>query len=162
MQRRRPGFAHSTAACAVAIAAALSLGGPALAQDAESATDAYSKKVDADVALYLQKRPVRRSPLFDSVSSLLAMLGEINAMAIDQCQSLPDFPDWRDALPGLRENTVIALHASFTKGMRTYMAATLPGETVVRQSLCLEDERRAAAMMGDLAAMDAALRKQGY
>jgi hypothetical protein len=162
MHHRRPRFAHLTAACAAAIAAALSLGGPALAQDAQSATDAYSKKVDADVALYLQKHPVRRSPLFDAVSSLLATLGETNAMAIDQCKFMPDFPDWRDALPGLRENTIIALHASFTKGMRTYMAATPPDEAVARQALCLEDERRAAAMMDDLAAMDAPLRKQGY
>ncbi|MGD1016658.1 MAG: hypothetical protein ABR863_09515 [Roseiarcus sp.] len=162
MQRRRPGFADLTAAGAAAIAMALSLGGPALPQDAQSEVDAFHKKVDADVALYLQKRPVRPSPVFDAVSLLLETLGEVHAMAIDACEDQPDIPEWQGALPGLHENTIIALGASFTKGLKKQIAATPAQDTIVDPSLCLEDERRIAAMMGDLAAMDAALHKQGY
>ncbi|MGD0763746.1 MAG: hypothetical protein ABR929_11295 [Roseiarcus sp.] len=162
MQRRRPDRADLTIASAVVIAAMLSLNGPALPQDAQSEVDAYHKKVDADVALYLQKHPVRPSPLFDAVSSLLETLGEVHAMAIDACEDEPDIPEWQGAVPGLHENTIIALGASFTKGLKKQIAAAPAQDTIVDQSLCLEDERRIAAMMGDLAAMDAPLRKQGY
>ena len=162
MQGRRPGRADLAIASAVVVAAMLTLNGAALPQDAQSEVDAFHKKVDADVALYLQKHPVRPSQLFDAVSSLLGTLGEVHAMAIDACEDQPDIPEWQGAVPGLHENTIIALGASFTRGLKRRIAATPAQDTIVDPSLCLADERRIAAMMGDLAAMDASLRKQGY
>jgi hypothetical protein len=162
MQRRRPGRADLTVASAVVIVATLSLSEPALPQDAQSEVDAYRKKVDAEVELYLQKHPVRPSLLFDSVSSLLGTLGELQVMALGACEYEPATPEWRDAVPGLHENTIIALGESFTKGEKKQIAAAPAQDTIVDQSLCAEQEWRSAAILRDLKALGPALRKQGY
>ncbi len=162
MQHRRPGRADLTVASAVVIAAMLSLSGPALPQGGQSDIDAYVKNVDAEVELYLQKHPVRPSLLFDSVSSLVGTLGEVHVIAIDQCEFSPVSRVWQDAVPGLRENTIVALNASFTKGMRKYSAATPANQTVVDRSLCAEQKRHYAAILRELKALGPALRKQGY
>ncbi|MGD0564394.1 MAG: hypothetical protein ABSA66_15060 [Roseiarcus sp.] len=160
MQRRRPGRAGLTVA--FAIAATLTLAGPALPQDPQSEVDAYAKNVDAEAEHYLQKHPVRPSSLFDSVSSLVGTLGEVHAMAIDECESAPVSRDWQDAVPRLHENTIVALNASFTKGMKKYRAAAPARQTVVDQSLCAEQQWRSATILRDLEAQGPALRKQGY
>src|SRR5271170_5518222 len=93
-------------------AAVLILISPALPEDAQTSADDFGKKVDAKVAAYLQKHPVRRSLLYNSVSSLLGTLGEVHGMAMHECDDEPALPDLQQQVPGLRENTVVALGAS--------------------------------------------------
>ena len=156
------GVNASAVAIAVAIAASANPALPALAEDSRNWASEFSRKADADVADYLKKHPVRPSLLYDSVSMMLATLGKVDAMATDECVSDPAFPDWREVIPRLRENTVVALYASFLNAQKEYRAATPPGETIRDGTLCDEQIRRHAEIEGQLARLGPALRKQGY
>jgi hypothetical protein len=140
----------------------LSLTRPALPEDAQAGLDAYVNSVDAQVELYLKKHPVRPSLLFDSASSLAGTLGQFHVMEIDQCQFEPVSRAWQEELPGLRENTIIALGASYANGEKKYRAATPSTKVVVDRSSCAEDKRRFAAIVRELKGLSPALRKQGY
>jgi hypothetical protein len=162
MQRCVRGPARRSIASAVAIAAMLSLTRPALPEDAQAGLDAYVNSVDAQVELYLKKHPVRPSLLFDSASSLVGTLGQFHVMEIDQCQFEPISRAWQDELPGLRENTIVALGASYANGEKKYRAGTPPVQAVVDRSSCAEDKRNFTAILRELKALTPALRKQGY
>src|ERR1700689_5358512 len=146
MQRCVRGPARWSIASTVAITAMLSLTRPALAEDAQAGLDAYVNSVDAQVELYLKKHPVRSSLLFDSASSLAGTLGQFHVMEVDQCKFEPMSRAWQEELPGLRENTIIALGASYANGERKYRAAT-PSVVVVDRSSCAEDKRRFAGIV---------------
>ena len=162
MRRRCPDRAKLTLGSATVFAAMLSLISPALPEDAQTSAALFGKKLDAKVAVYLQKHPVRSSLLYDSVSSLLGTLGEVHGMAVDECENEPTFGDWQEQVPRLRENTVVALSASFSAGMRKYFAATPPHGPVVGASLCAQLIGRYAAIEHDIKAAGPALHKQGY
>ena len=114
MRRRSPDRAKLTLASAALIAAMLIPIGPALPEDVQTSVDESGKKVEAKVAAYLQKHPVRPSLLYDSVSSLSGTLGETYGMAMHECEDEPVLPDLQEELPGLHENTVVALGASLS------------------------------------------------
>ncbi len=162
MQTSRIRFA---AANAVVIAILMGSPGPALPQDLqslESWADAYSKNVDERVAQYLQKHPVRRSLLFDSVSSMLETLGQTKARAIDECEYEPEFGDWEAVVPRLRENTTIALNASFSKGNRIDRSPPPTGQMFVGRFFCDELMLQYDRILRDLHGVGLALVKQGY
>jgi hypothetical protein len=162
MRRRCPDRAKLTLGSAVLIAAMLNLIGQALPEDAQISAEDFGKKVDARVAAYLQKHPVRRSLLYDSVSTMLGTLGEIRGMALDECESEPAFADWEEQVPGLHENTVVALNASLSAGLKKYTEATPPGQSIVGGSRCAELMGRYAAVERQIKAAGPALHKQGY
>jgi hypothetical protein len=162
LQRRRPGRADLTVVSAIVIAATLSLTHPALSQDAKSDLDAYMKRNEAERAQYLQEHPVRPSTLFDSVSSLVGTLGEFDVIALDACEYDPLLPEWRDAVGGLRENTIVALAESHLNAEKRRIAAMPADQTVVDRSLCAEAKRRHAEIVRQLKSLVPALRKRGY
>jgi hypothetical protein len=162
MRRRCPDHAKLALASAALIAAMLSPISPALPEDAQTEADNFVKKVDAEVAAYLQKHPVRSSLLYDSVSTMLGNLGEVHGMALHECDYEPVFRDWEEQVPGLRENTVVALNASFSAGLKKYYAATPAGQPIVGGSHCAELLGHYAAIEHDIKAAGPALRKHGY
>ena len=162
MRRRCPDRAKLTFGSAVLIAAMLSPISPALPEDAQASVDEFGKKVDAKVAAYLQKHPVRSSLLYDSVSGLAGTLGETYGMATHECDDEPALPDWQEQLPGLRENTFVALGASLTAGLKKYQAATPVGQPIVGGSHCAELMGHYAALERAIKAAGPALHKQGY
>jgi hypothetical protein len=162
MRRRCPDRANLTLGSAAVIAAMLSLISPALSEDAQTSVDDFGKKVDAKVAAYLQKHPVRSSLLYDSVSGLVGTLGETYGMATHECEDEPDLPDWQELVPRLRENTLVALGASLTAGLKKYQAATPAGQPIVGGSHCAELMGHYAALERAIKAAGPALRKQGY
>jgi hypothetical protein len=162
MRRRCPDRAKLTLGSAAVIAALVGMSRPALPEDPQTWADNYVKKVDAQVAAYLQKHPVRSSSLYDSVSTMLGTLGEVRGMAVDECEYAPAFPDWEEQIPGLHENTVVALNASLSAGLKKYSADTPPGQPIVGGSRCAELMGRYAAVERQIKAAGPALRKQGY
>jgi hypothetical protein len=162
MRRRCPDRAKLTLASAALIASMLSPIGPALPEDAQTSIDESRKMIDAKVAAYLQKHPVRSSLLYESVSSLSGTLGETYGMAIHECEDEPVLPDWQEQLPGLHENTVVALGASLSAGFKRYLAATPAGQPIVGGSLCAQLMGHYAALERAIKAAGPALRKQGY
>jgi hypothetical protein len=162
MRRRCPDRAKLTLASAALIAAMLSSISPALPEDAQTSVDESRKKVDAKVAAYLQKHPVRPSLLYDSVSSLSGLMGEVFGMAVHECGDEPVLPDFQEQLPGLRENTVVALGASLSAGYKKYLAATPAGQPIVGGSQCAELMGHYATLERAIKAAGPALRKQGY
>ena len=154
------------AALAAAVIAGMSLSGCAAPQESEkareltSSANAGNKAVDDKVTAYLQAHAVRASLLFDSVSRLLETLGETKARTIDECEYEPEFRDWEELVPGLRENTTVALLQSFTRGMNKVPAST--EAPPVDSSFCAELNLRYSRILLDLKGLAPALRKQGY
>jgi hypothetical protein len=162
MRRRCPDHAKLTPGPAALIAAMLSLISPALAESAQTSVDESGKSGHAKVAAYLQKHPVRSSLLYDSVSSLSGLLGEVYGMALHECGDEPALPDWQEQIPGLRENTAVALGSSLLAGFNKYLAATPVGQPIVGGSHCAELMEHYATLERAIKAAGPALRKQGY
>jgi hypothetical protein len=159
MRRRCPDRARLTLASAALIAAMLSPISPALPEDAQTSIDDFGKRWTPKWRRIYKSAS---SLLYNYVSSLLGTLGEVYGMTLHECEDEPTLPDWREQVPGLRENTVVALGLSLTADLKKYQAATPAGQPIVGGSHCAELMGHYAALERAIKAAGPALRKQGY
>jgi hypothetical protein len=151
------------AAFMIAVATSFGFATQSPAQDSvEDQVNAYHRKNEAEIDLYLAKHPVRSSPLFEAAARLIAVVGRFDAMIIDACEYDPAFPDWRDAARGLRENTVVALGKSYVDEMRKEIDETPASHTFRDRSLCADEKRHRESLFRQLKSTLTALRREGY
>ena len=141
--------------------AILGFAGPAAPQDAQDDRAEQTKQLEAEVAEYLQKHPVKESALFDSVGAMVEVLGEVKTMTLGVCEYEADLPDWNVALGPLHENTKVALQMDFLNGGRKERERT-PADTLPDRRFCAELQRRYREVLRQFKIFGPALRKAGY
>ena len=154
----------SSLALATALAASAGFAGPAEAQDSadhSAQVRAHSLEIVAELKQLAAANPVRTGADFSAASALIKALGAFKDGAQNSCEYPPTLPSWDYPSPGLHDNTMANLTASYAEG-ETRGGMRDPAAGLLKKGLCDYEKRLYTFTYSRLKRTLAALRREGY